>query len=66
MKVLHLFSGVALHALKSTPKANLKAHDVFVVGSHVPYPDNSVLRANVSNHQTNRGKPQKIDFAQTL
>ena len=25
-----------------------------------------VLRANVSNHQKTRGKPQKIDFAQTL
>ena len=25
-----------------------------------------LLRANESNHQTNRGKPQKIDFAQTL
>ena len=25
-----------------------------------------LLRANVSNHQTNRGKPQKIEFAQTL
>ena len=24
------------------------------------------LRANVSNHQTTRGEPQKIDFAQTL
>ena len=26
----------------------------------------TVSRANVSKHQTNRGKPQKNDFAQTL
>ena len=26
----------------------------------------TALRANVSNHQTTRGKPEKIDFAQTL
>jgi len=31
--------------------------------------DEEILRANVSNHQTNsknRGKPQKIDFPQIL
>ena len=31
----------------------------------IPHPT-SILRANVSNDQTTRGKPQKIDFAQTL